>query len=179
MRQLLNKLKSDESLMLAYRDGDAGAFEQLYGRHKDGLYAFLYRNCPRPAVVEELAQDTWMAVVNRATSYRPEARVRTWLYQIAHNRQVDFWRARDNRHVSTEEVQGSCEPRAPEPVSGLDDIMSAIGELPREQKDALLLREQGFGLADISEITGAGEETVKSRLRYARKQLKAALEVEA
>ena len=57
--------------------------------------------------------------------------------------------------------------------------MSAIGELPREQKDALLLREQGFGLADISEITGAGEETVKSRLRYARKQLKAALEVEA
>jgi RNA polymerase sigma-70 factor (ECF subfamily) len=180
VRQLLNRLKSDESLMLAYRDGDAVAFEQLYGRHKDGLYAFLYRNCPRPAVVEELAQDTWMAVVNRAESYRPDARFRTWLYQIAHNRQVDFWRARDNRHASIEDTPAGCDAQAADlvPDSGLDDIMRAIGELPRDQKDALLLREQGFGLADISEITGAGEETVKSRLRYARKQLKTVLEVE-
>ena len=50
--------------------------------------------------------------------------------------------------------------------------MSAIARLPQEQRDALLLQEQGFSQRDIAEITGAVEETVKSRLRYARKQLR-------
>ena len=86
MRNLLHGLKSDESLMLAYQRGDSSAFESLYLRHKDGLFAFLYRSYPRTAVVEELAQDTWMAVINAVGRYKPEARFRTWLYQIAHNR---------------------------------------------------------------------------------------------
>lgn len=56
--------------------------------------------------------------------------------------------------------------------------MAAIGRLPGEQKDALLLQEQGFSITDIAAITGAGKETVKSRLRYARNQLRDRLENE-
>jgi RNA polymerase sigma factor (sigma-70 family) len=174
MLHLLNRLKSDEALMLAYQRGDAAAFESLYGRHKDGLFAFLFRHCPRAAIVEELAQETWMAVIKAAKRYRSDALFRTWLYQIAHNRQVDFWRRPDNRHRA---LEGLLE----EPVtSGLDDsndelrrrLMNAIGGLPGEQRDVLLLQEQGFSQAEIAEITGALAETVKSRLRYARKQLR-------
>jgi RNA polymerase sigma-70 factor (ECF subfamily) len=51
-------------------------------------------------------------------------------------------------------------------------LMRAIGELPGEQRDALLLQQQGFSLSDIAQITDAAEETVKSRLRYARNQLR-------
>jgi RNA polymerase sigma-70 factor (ECF subfamily) len=142
-------------------------------RHKDGLFAFLYRSCPQPAAVEELAQDAWMAVVNSAPGYRPDARFKTWLYQIARNRLVDFWRRRDNAHAGLDS--------APEPAANTDGtvsedlqqrLLAAIGTLPGEQKDALLLQEQGFSQRDIAAITGAGEETVKSRLRYARKQLR-------
>ena len=50
--------------------------------------------------------------------------------------------------------------------------MSAIGRLPNEQRDALLLQEQGFSQREIADITRCGEETVKSRLRYARAQLR-------
>jgi RNA polymerase sigma-70 factor (ECF subfamily) len=177
MRSPLNRLKSDETLILAYQRGDVTAFEELYHRHKDGLYAFLYRSCPRWAVVEELAQDSWAAVVDSIDRYRPEARFRTWLYQIAHNRQVDHWRRRDNRHGSIEDI---AEPAVAE--SDSDDqrrLLDAIGVLPREQKDALLLQEQGFSLSELAAITGAGEETVKSRLRYARTQLRALLEDES
>lgn len=172
MLKLIHRLKSDEALMLAYQRGDTGAFEVLYHRHKDGLFAFLYRSCPRLAVVEELAQDAWMAVVNSAPAYRPEAAFRTWLYRIARNRLADFWRRRDNDHLDLEQ--------APEPVAPDSDdprqerqrrLMQAIGGLPPEQRDALLLQEQGFSLAAIADITGDGEETVKSRLRYARKGL--------
>jgi RNA polymerase sigma-70 factor (ECF subfamily) len=174
MLQVLNRLKSDESLMLAYQNGDAGAFESLYRRHKDGLFSFLFRSCPRPAIVEELAQETWMAVVKSAERYRSEARFRTWLYQIAHNRLVDFWRRADNRHSTLDDI--AEEVTAPVQDESRDAqqkrLMDAIGQLPAEQRNALLLQEQGFSQKDIAQITDAGEETVKSRLRYARKQLR-------
>ena len=98
MLTLINRLRSDEALMLAYQRGDTAAFDCLYHRHKDGLFAFLYRSCSRRAVVEELTQDAWMGVINSAPTYQSDARFRTWLYQIAHNRLVDFWRRKDNQH---------------------------------------------------------------------------------
>jgi len=157
--------------MLAYQRGDTAAFELLYGRHKDGLFAFLFRSQPHTAVVEELAQDTWMAVVNSAARYRPKAKFRTWLYQIAHNRLVDYWRRPDNQH---RQFDASMEPVSDnfELAVLQDRIMGALAQLPREQKDALLLQEQGFSQAEIADITGSGTETIKSRLRYARNQLR-------
>ncbi|RLA55211.1 MAG: RNA polymerase subunit sigma [Gammaproteobacteria bacterium] len=173
MLTLINRLKSDEALMLAYQRGDTAAFDCLYRRHKDGLFAFLYRSCSRHAIVEELAQDAWVGVINSAPTYKTEARFRTWLYQIAHNRLVDFWRRRDNQHTDLE--------NAPEPATAINpaatdelarQLMNAIGQLPNEQRDALLLQEQGFSQREIADITRCAEETVKSRLRYARKQLR-------
>lgn len=159
--------------MQAYQRGDASAFECLYHRHKDGLFSFLYRSCPRPDVVEELAQEAWAAVVNRAPGYTPQAQFKTWLYQIARNRLADYWRRLDNRHQRLEEVQeaATIDTHAPGEDPG-ELLLSAIGKLPSEQRDALLLQQQGFSQRDIAAITGAGEETIKSRLRYARKQLR-------
>ncbi|MFT6957380.1 MAG: DNA-directed RNA polymerase specialized sigma24 family protein [Halieaceae bacterium] len=48
--ELLNRFKTDEALMLSYQSGDTRAFERLYRRHKDGLFAFLYRGCQRQAI---------------------------------------------------------------------------------------------------------------------------------
>jgi len=79
-------------------------------------------------------------------------------------------------------LQEASEPVAPATGPGDEDytafeqrVLRAVGELPADQRDALLLREQGFSLADISAITGAASETVKSRLRYGRTQLRAQL----
>lgn len=180
MFTLINRLKSDEALMLAYQRGDTAAFDSLYHRHKDGLFAFLYRSCSRRAVVEELAQDAWMAVINSAPGYRTEARFKTWLYQIAHNRLVDFWRRRDNQHTGLENVPEPATETNPEAADELtEQLMSAIGQLPNEQRDALLLQEQGFSQREIANITRCPEETVKSRLRYARAQLRRQLEGES
>ncbi len=173
MRQLINRLKSDEALMLAYQRGDTDAFECLYQRHKDALCTFLYRSYPRPAIVEELAQDAWFAVIDGAREFRADARFRTWLYQIARNRLTDFWRRKDNNHSALETDHAPLtDAGADEKKELARELMAAIGSLPGEQRDALLLQEQGFSLRDIAKITGELEETVKSRLRYARKQLR-------
>lgn len=173
MLSFVHRLRSDDNLMLAYKRGDADAFEHLYQRHKDGLFAFLYRSHPNMAVVEEIAQEAWMAVIQAAPGYAAQGTFKTWLYQIGRNRLVDFWRRKDNQHEPMD--------AAPEPTSDGNSwqaseaeqhILSAIGKLPLEQRDAVLLREQGFSLAEIADITGAEQETVKSRLRYARKQLR-------
>ncbi len=161
--------------MMAYQNGDAAAFELLYRRHKDGLFAFLFWHYPRAAVVEELAQDTWMAVIDAARRYQPRARFRTWLYQIAHNKLVDHWRRQDNRHAPLDTVTKTACAEAADSIEqqrNVDTLMAALAGLPQEQKNALLLQEQGFSHADIAEITGVGMETIKSRLRYARKQLR-------
>ena len=172
MLALIHRFRSDEALMQSYQGGDVGAFECLYHRHKDALFAFLYRSCPRRDVVEELCQDSWAAVVNRAPDYRADANFRTWLYRIARNRLADFWRRRDNSHDRLEQVPEPAADNsgAEEDVSAL--LMTAIGQLPPAQRDTLLLHEQGFSHAEIASITDAGEETVKSRLRYARAQLR-------
>lgn len=162
--------------MLAYHRGDASAFECLYRRHKDGLFAFLYRSCPRTAVVEDIAQEAWEAVINSAATYEPRASFKTWLYQIGRHRVADYFRRRANHSESLD--------AAPEPETTMADndfnevereVLQAVGELPHDQRDAVLLKEQGFSIAEIAEITGAGEETVKSRLRYGRSQLRARL----
>lgn len=173
MLTLLYRLKGDEALMQAYQRGDAGAFECLYHRHKDGLFAFLYRSCPRREIVEELAQESWAAVVDKAPGYRPDASFKTWLYRIGRNKLIDFWRRRDNNHQPLENAQALVDEQVQAEDNDTEQrLMAAIGELPLEQRDTLLLQEQGFKLLDIAIITDTGEETVKSRLRYARRQLR-------
>ena len=175
MQDLLYRFRSDEALMLAYQRGNAAAFECLYRRHKDALFAFLYRSCPQQDKVEELAQEAWMGVVKAAPDYEPRARFRTWLYQIARNRLVDLWR-REPRELQFQEL--------PEAIAATEcdsadhrgeQLLRAIGQLPAEQRDSLLLQQQGFSLADVADITGVAQETVKSRLRYARNQLRTIL----
>jgi RNA polymerase sigma factor (sigma-70 family) len=76
----------DEELMLAYRGGDTGAFEILYGRHRARLFRFVLRSVKIRATAEDLYQEIWMRVIEARAGYAPTARFTTWLYTIAHNR---------------------------------------------------------------------------------------------
>src|SRR5688572_6213021 len=83
---------SDEELMLSYRDGDAGAFDVLYSRHKGGMYRYLLRQCREAAVAEELFQDVWMNLIRARAGYTVQAKFTAWLYRLAHNRLIDHYR---------------------------------------------------------------------------------------
>src|SRR5438034_5418636 len=86
----------DEQLMLAYRDGNAKAFETLYLRHRGRLFRFVLRSVKSRATAEELFQEIWMRVIEARERYAPQARFTTWLYTIAHHRMVD----RSEEHTS-------------------------------------------------------------------------------
>lgn len=174
------KSLKDERLMSKYARGDVEAFECLYARHKSALYLFFIRQCNNTAIAEELAHDSWLAVITSASNYRPKAQFKTWLYRIAHNRLVDHYRKNGaSAELLLNEIRHHTNEYE-EPVlraQELRELISGLEILPAEQLEALLLKIEGFSYLEIAEITHSKKETVKSRLRYASKQLRLAAEV--
>jgi RNA polymerase sigma-70 factor (ECF subfamily) len=170
---------ADEDLMLAYQGGDARAFDTLYRRHRSRLFRFVLRNLKHRAAAEELYQEAWMRVIEARSRYAVQARFTTWLYTIAHNLMVDHWRRAGLALVPLdEESVAACTPDTLRHVEGraaLARFAAALEGLPAAQREAFLLHEEaGLSVAEIAAVTGAGEETAKSRLRYALAKLKAA-----
>lgn len=172
----------DEQLMLAYREGDAGAFDELYRRHKGGLFRFVLRSVRERSVAEELYQEIWMRAIEARARYEPQAKFSTWLYTIAHNRLVDHWRKKGLQVVSLDtEIEISANPgsephRILEARQGLEKFTRALEALPPAQREAFLMHHEAeMSVAEIARATGANEEAAKSRLRYAVTKLKEAL----
>ena len=175
--------KTDEELMLAYAGGDMLAFEMLYRRHRGLLYRFLLRSLRNRADADELFQETWSRLITARERYRPDAKFTTWLLQIAHNLVIDRFR-RQRPQAAPQEAEVVLRdleaPESEQPDHALSEfeqrrrLQMALEDLPEEQRVAFLLRvEGGLGLDEIGAITGAGRETVKSRLRYALARIRA------
>ena len=169
----------DEQLMLAYRDGDAGAFETLYARHRGALYRFVLRSMKDRAVAEELFQEAWIRVIEARERYAPSARFTTWLYTIAHHLIVDHWRRKGLVLVELSDEHASADnpARQVEARETAARFLQVLDELPPAQREAFLLHEEGgLSVAEIAAATGTNEEAAKSRLRYATAKLKAAID---
>ena len=176
----------DEELMVAYRDGNLGAFEALYRRHKGGLYRYLLRQCRDNAVAEELFQDVWLNLIRSRGSYVVSSRFTTYLYRVAHNRLIDHYRRQAPAAlVSYDEDEGAQElpaPRESEPNvsyearAQLVRVLEVLETLPAAQREAFVLQQEaGMSIEEIAEATDVSRETAKSRLRYAMNKLRAGL----
>src|SRR5215510_948590 len=88
----MDRALTDEELMLAYRAGDAAAFDILYMRHKGAVFRYLRRQTGTASVAEELFQDIWLRLIDARLNYEPRAKFTTWLFSIAHNRLMDHFR---------------------------------------------------------------------------------------
>ena len=173
----------DSALMLRYKDGDVAAFETLYRRHNDSLYRYLLRLSLNPDTAEDVFQEVWGKIIKARHRYRPTAKFTTFLYRVAHNCFIDYVR-RNNRHMVNSGIDPDCSPDPgdepdleAEKSFARQRLNAALGTLPAEQRDAFLLHEEaGLSIDTIAQITGVKRETVKSRLRYASKKLRTALE---
>jgi len=184
---------SDETLMLKYRDGDLGAFKELYRRHSRGLYRFIAWRSPRRDWVDEIAQDAWAGVHHARARYQPDASFRTYLFQIARNRLIDLLRQHQallssdigvanqgDGEAGTEFdylADAAREEMSPEAAlehrQRIAELHAAIRSLPGEQKEALILQQfNDMSLGEIAQIAAVPVETVKSRLRYAMRKLR-------
>lgn len=186
---------ADEALMLRYQRGDRQAFALLVRRHKKPLYNFVLRRVRSTTVADDVTQDAFLRVVRNASEFKHEARFTTWLYAIARNLCVDHARKmRLRKHPSLDAPAANDDLSAPlkeqvanpHPSSDVERsatrsevqarIVEAVDGLPDDQKEVFLLREiANLPFAEIAQVVGVGENTVKSRMRYALDRLREAL----
>ena len=176
--------------MLAFAQGNAGAFDRLYARHKGTVYRFIARSLPSKADVEEIFQDVWMKAIEARARYEPRAKFTTWIYAIAHNRLVDAWRKKGLVLVPLDgggdDERAAIDPPddpANEPFAQVSNrealarFAAAFEKLPPAQREAFVMKEEAdMSIAEIAAATGADEEAVKSRVRYATAKLREALD---
>ncbi len=169
--------------MQRFQRGDARAFEALVRRHRTPVFSFLLRLTADRGRAEDLCQEAFMRVVKGAPGWEERARFRTWLYAMARNLAVDearraaFRRTGPLEGAAGETASGDPAPDAAAEAAQLrPKLEAALAALPEEQREVFLLREHaGLRFAEIAAVTGAQENTVKSRMRYALEGLRARL----
>jgi len=172
---------SDEALMLEYAKGKGRtktkAFEVLYRRHKDSLYRFVRRQCRDPDITYDLVHEIWLRMIRGSRRYQPQAKFTTYLFTLARNRMVDYYRAQAAR-ISTSELgpdQTDMEELAdpshddPEMRAHICDLLERslerIYQLPQVQREAVLMYAEGLALREMAEITQVPIDTARSRVR--------------
>jgi RNA polymerase sigma-70 factor (ECF subfamily) len=184
---------SDENLMLAYSGGNAGAFDELYRRHKGGVYRYLLRQCRDRAVTDELFQDVWMNLIRSREGYTVQAKFTTYIYKLAHNRLIDHYRKHGQAalvSLDQGDDRDDDDPPVAEPVAAPRDeperhldikqqaakLLALLDALPLPQREAFVMQyEGGMSVEDIAASTGVTRETAKSRLRYALAKIRQGL----
>ena len=181
--------------MLAYKKGDAKAFERLLARHKKAIYNFCLRMLGDRAAAEDALQEVFLRVVRSAKDWESHAKFTTWLYTIARNHCIDAIRKAGYRKTASldqtldpnEEAGGTLGDRVSDEESVTPDrgaessrlrekLASAIASLSEDQREVFVMREYaGMPFKDIAEVVGVPENTVKSRMRYALEHLRAHL----
>lgn len=181
----------DERFLLAQiATGDEEALRQLYVAYRPRLRRYLWHQLDGDASgVEEALQDVFLAVWRAAGGYRAEARVSTWIYQIAHYVALRARRQLSQRSQSVwldagagadgEDAQGRADPAS----DAFDDavlnrlaLSDAFDCLSLKHREALtLVFQHGFSLDEVAQILDVPAGTVKSRISYARKALLRAL----
>jgi RNA polymerase sigma factor (sigma-70 family) len=137
----------------------------------------------RPALVGELLNDTMLVVWNRASTYNGRSTVSTWIFAIAYHKALKAlcrWDEPVPEDPGQGEDDGAPADSGPEQLLAQSQLRAALawalGELPAQQRAVVdLTYFHGIGYREIGEIVGCPVDTVKTRMFYARRRLKALL----
>ena len=177
------RVEADRQLAQRCRQGDAGAFEEVYRAHSARLYSLILRMAGSTDDAEDLLQEVFLMAYRKLDSFRGKSSLGTWLYRLAMNHCLDFLRGRQvrmARATDSLDEEGAPEPaatgpRVPQAVTKLD-LERAIAGLPDGCRAAFVLHDvEGLEHREIASLLGVSEGTSKSQVHKARMKLRAAL----
>lgn len=165
----------DHECVTLFQNGEAGVFAELVRRYQDRIFRFLLRMTGCREEAQELTQDTMLKALNALAGWRPDATFATWLFRIASNAATDRLRRKKVvKYVPIEEHMDF-----PDPAAGPEEALqsaqrhrileAALQGLQEDFRQVLLLREvEEMSYAEIGDVLGLREGTVKSRIARAR-----------
>ena len=188
-------LDPDVRLMLAVRDDNASAFEELVARYQGRLLTVLRHLVGSPEQAEDLAQEVFLRVYRARKTYQPGAKFATWLYTIANHAAANALRSQSRRHEVTLQPRDSG-PLGAHPLDTLAQASSS--QMPARQLDKLEMREivrmsldalnerqrmaillskfEGMSYGDIAEVMEISPQAIRSLLSRARENLREVLQ---
>ena len=186
---------TDQEVVELARKGEEVAYRELLRRYQRPVFSLIYRMVRDRELAEDLAQETFVKVLNALDRYRPEYKFSSWVFKIANNASIDHLRRKE---LDTLSLEGGPDATTPERVeatalqlgdqteSPLDElearelgstIEKAIGCLRPEYRSCIILRHvEGRPYDEIAGILDLPLGTVKTYIHRARAELKECLE---
>ncbi len=182
---------ADREVVELAKAGREAAYRELLRRYERPVFSLIYRMVRDRALAEDLAQETFIKVLNALDSYRPEYKFSSWIFKIANNAAIDQLRRRELDTLSldgaphartADEVEATALQAADRGESPLEELESretgtaiekAIARLRPEYRTAILLRHvEGRSYDEIAEIMDLPLGTVKTYIHRARLELR-------
>lgn len=174
--------RSDQELIDGFLAGDDQDFGLLYNRYKNQLYGYLMKMLPEShAEADDIFQKTWIKVMQKLPGYRPSDRFQAWLFRIAHNLAIDYFRSRKRRseHLEIDGLEEFRMPLGKEKPEGdmvrreiAQALDRAMDQLAPEQREVFMLRQEEISFKEIARIQDCSINTVLARMQYAVKKLR-------
>ncbi|MDX2192745.1 MAG: sigma-70 family RNA polymerase sigma factor [Gemmatimonadales bacterium] len=182
---------TDQEVVVAARAGNELAFRELVRRYERPVFSLIYRMVRDRELAEDLAQETFIKVLNALDSYRPEYRFSSWIFKIANNASIDHLRRKELDTLSldgapnaesADEIEATAlqvGDRLPTPLEDVvarelgGQIGAAIAQLRPEYRACIILRHiDGRAYEEIAETLDLPLGTVKTYIHRARHELR-------
>jgi RNA polymerase sigma-70 factor (ECF subfamily) len=181
----------DREVVVLAKAGKEAAFRELLRRYERPVFSLIYRMVRNRALAEDLAQETFIKVLNALESYRPEYKFSSWVFKIANNAAIDQLRRREVDTLSldgapdaltADEIEATALQATAHQESPLAELESrelgsqielAVGKLRPEYRTCILLRHvEGRSYEEIAEVMDLPLGTVKTYIHRARLELR-------
>jgi RNA polymerase sigma factor (sigma-70 family) len=168
---------SDQSLILAVRDGDVEKLGMLFERHHGPLFNFFLRMTRSRHLSEDLVQEVFVRILKYRNSYRETHSFNAWMFRIARNVRIDYFKKSPLDEVNIEDKEHiNFLPTPDEHTEKSEKIrimLIALSRLPGEKREVLLLRGvHGLKFEEIAEVMKCSLNTIKSRAFRAIRDLR-------
>lgn len=175
LKEWLLPKKDAETLMSLYsKSGKKELLQRLVELHADDLYHFLLSQSDIE-LAKDVSQKTWLKVIDKREYYQANGSFKAWLFTVGRNTLLDELR-KINRLKALLDDQVEPESIQKHHFEANEDIQikfkQLLEQLPFVQREAFVLQQEGFSILQIAQITQQKEQTIKTRLRYAKSYFK-------
>ena len=186
---------TDQEVIARAREGSEAAYRELIGRYERPVFSLIYRLVRDRERAEDLAQDTFIKVLNHLDRYDPTFKFSSWIFKIAHNTALDHLRrkrpvtlsldgsphARTAAEIEATTLTPASDDESPEQFTASrelgTEIERAIGLLRPEYRTAIVMcHVEGRPYEEIARVMDVPLGTVKTYIHRARKELMKELE---
>ena len=166
----------------AARTGNAAAWDALFKRFQLPLYVYVMELVRNEQTALDIVQETFINATRYLGSLRDDGKFGSWLFSIAHQKCQQHWR-KPPRTEPLDDLFSEQAGDEPLPAEVLiraeqqEELMALLNQLSEAHRSVLLLHFlEDFSLEDIAHVTAVSIGTVKSRLHYAKRAMRALLE---